>query len=72
MKVMDIVEIVTITHELEVEIDGKTEYFTRHDDGEWTFEVSYDIFGETMGVEDEKAEKLENLFQRYKEFIRKI
>lgn len=56
---------VVITHDVQTLSEhGKVRCYTRHDDGEWTYEVSYDIMGETYSANDELAKQLEELYQK--------
>lgn len=69
MKLIDIEKRVVTTYEMRVSMPpGVNEFYTRHEDGEWTYDVSYDIEGATYTCDKELAEQLEDIFIKYKEF----
>jgi hypothetical protein len=64
MIITKIQENVIVTHDVQILLEnGEVKYYTRHDDGDWTYDVSYDIMGETYSADDDLAKELEKLYQ---------
>jgi hypothetical protein len=73
MKVVNLEKCVVTTYEMQVEMPpGYSNFYTRHDDlGKpyWTYDVSYDIHGETYDCDEEFSGELEAVFQEHKDCI---
>lgn len=70
MKITNLDKYVVTTFLMEVEFpNGESDFFTRHDDGQWTYDVSYDIHGETYSCDCELSIQLESIFQEHKDCI---